>query len=318
MIPQSFIQDLLARVDIVDIVGRYVKLRKAGANYLGLCPFHAEKSPSFTVSPTKQFYHCFGCGAHGSAIGFLMEHAGLGYVDAVTGKAVNEDDEVKGYPRGEDDYVMLEDEEIDALALESTRNIDIESFVPRESIEWIWYDSPHYLVPNDTVGEEAFSVIREAMAATGTVGISRLVLYRRERAVMLEPRGKGIVLWTLRYGDEVRDEKPYFAEIDKHKPEAELLTLAQKFIKAKSQDWSPAMVKDPVQEHLLKLIASRRRRKAGRAASKEPARAGNVVNLFDALKKSLAADNDEGTPAVKATKASKKKAPEAKAKRKSA
>ncbi|MCM5570508.1 DNA primase [Burkholderiaceae bacterium FT117] len=84
MIPQSFIQDLLARVDIVDVVGRYVRLKKAGANYLGLCPFHAEKSPSFTVSPTKQFYHCFGCGAHGSAIGFLMEHAGLGYVDAVT------------------------------------------------------------------------------------------------------------------------------------------------------------------------------------------------------------------------------------------
>ncbi|MFP5411757.1 MAG: DNA primase, partial [Gammaproteobacteria bacterium] len=84
MIPQSFIQDLLARVDIVDVVGRYVRLKKAGANYLGLCPFHTEKSPSFTVSPTKQFYHCFGCGAHGSAIGFLMEHAGLGYVDAVT------------------------------------------------------------------------------------------------------------------------------------------------------------------------------------------------------------------------------------------
>ncbi|MFA7665091.1 MAG: DNA primase [Burkholderiaceae bacterium] len=84
MIPQGFIQDLLARVDVVDVVGRHVRLRKAGANYLGLCPFHAEKSPSFTVSPTKQFYHCFGCGAHGSAIGFLMEHAGLGYVDAVT------------------------------------------------------------------------------------------------------------------------------------------------------------------------------------------------------------------------------------------
>ena len=83
VIPQTFIQDLLARVDIVDVVGRYVKLRKAGANLLGLCPFHAEKSPSFTVSPTKQFYHCFGCGAHGSAIGFLMEHAGLSYVDAI-------------------------------------------------------------------------------------------------------------------------------------------------------------------------------------------------------------------------------------------
>ena len=83
MIPQSFIQELIARVDIVEVVGRTVKLRKAGANFLGLCPFHGEKSPSFTVSPAKQFYHCFGCGAHGSAVGFLMEQAGLGYVDAI-------------------------------------------------------------------------------------------------------------------------------------------------------------------------------------------------------------------------------------------
>ncbi len=83
MIPQAFIQELLARVDVVDVVGRYVQLKKAGANFLGLCPFHAEKSPSFTVSPSKQFYHCFGCGAHGSAIGFLMEHSGLSYVEAI-------------------------------------------------------------------------------------------------------------------------------------------------------------------------------------------------------------------------------------------
>lgn len=83
MIPQAFIQDLLARVDIVDVVGRFVQMRKAGANFIGLCPFHAEKSPSFTVSASKQFYHCFGCGAHGSAVGFLMEHSGLNYVDAI-------------------------------------------------------------------------------------------------------------------------------------------------------------------------------------------------------------------------------------------
>ncbi|GIZ51272.1 DNA primase [Noviherbaspirillum aridicola] len=83
MIPQSFIQDLLNRVDIVDVVGRYVQLKKGGANYMGLCPFHNEKSPSFTVSPTKQFYHCFGCGAHGTAIGFLIEYSGLGFVEAV-------------------------------------------------------------------------------------------------------------------------------------------------------------------------------------------------------------------------------------------
>ena len=83
MIPQSFIQDLLARVDIVDVIGRYVQLKKGGQNYLGLCPFHAEKSPSFTVSPSKQFFHCFGCGAHGSAIGFVMEHRGQSYVEAI-------------------------------------------------------------------------------------------------------------------------------------------------------------------------------------------------------------------------------------------
>ncbi len=83
MIPPGFIQDLLARVDLVDVVGRYVQLKRAGQNFLGLCPFHGEKSPSFTVSPSKQFFHCFGCGAHGTAIGFLMEHRGLGFVDAV-------------------------------------------------------------------------------------------------------------------------------------------------------------------------------------------------------------------------------------------
>lgn len=89
MIPHSFIQDLLNRVDIVELVGRHVALKKGGANFMGLCPFHNEKSPSFTVSPTKQFYHCFGCGAHGTAIGFLIEYSGLGFVDAVKELAQN-------------------------------------------------------------------------------------------------------------------------------------------------------------------------------------------------------------------------------------
>ena len=83
MIPKSFIQDLLNRLDIVDVIECYVPLKKAGANFVACCPFHNEKSPSFTVSQSKQFYHCFGCGAHGTAIGFVIEHAGLGFVDAV-------------------------------------------------------------------------------------------------------------------------------------------------------------------------------------------------------------------------------------------
>jgi len=123
------------------------------------------------------------------------------------------------------------------------------------------------------------------------VAISRVVLYRRERAVMLEPRGKGIILWTLRYGDEVRDEKGYFAAIDKERPEPDLLGLAQRFIKAKTKDWSSDMVKDPVQEHLLKLIASKKRKGSRVLASFSGGdRQSNVVNLFEALKKSLEAD----------------------------
>jgi DNA end-binding protein Ku len=213
------------------------------------------------------------------------------YVDGVTGKPVKEDDEVKGYERGEGEYVMLEDDELDAVALESTRTIDIEMFVPKESIEWIWYDTPHYLVPNDAVGEEAFSVIREAMAATGTVGISRLVLYRRERAVMLEPRDRSIVLWTLRYGDEVRDPGTYYAGIKTEKLEPQLVSLVSELIDKKTVPWDPAMLGDPVQASLLKLIAAKKQGKRPAKAKAEPERkATNVVNIMDALRKSIAAD----------------------------
>jgi DNA end-binding protein Ku len=97
------------------------------------------------------------------------------YIDEVTGKPVDEDDEVKGYPRGEEDFVLLEDEELESVGLESTRTIDIDMFVPAQSLQWIWYDKPHYLVPDDPVGEEAFAVIRDAMESTRMVAISRLV-----------------------------------------------------------------------------------------------------------------------------------------------
>ena len=127
------------------------------------------------------------------------------YVDAETGKPVDDKDQVKGYPIDDERYVMLEDEELEAVALESTRTIDIEHFVPAADVGWIWLDRPHFLKPGDKVGEEAFAVIREAMEATATAALSRLVLYRREHAVALMPRDKGILLWTLRYRDELRE-----------------------------------------------------------------------------------------------------------------
>ncbi|HTJ59177.1 MAG TPA: Ku protein [Devosiaceae bacterium] len=210
------------------------------------------------------------------------------YVDAVTGKEVEDDEQVKGYPRGEEDYVVLEDEELEGVALESTRTIDIDSFVPADSIGWIWYDVPHFLTPNDEVGVEAYSVIREAMRATDTVGISRLVLYRRERAVMLKPRDKGIVLWTLRYGDEVRSEDEYFKDLDA-KPDPEMRTMITRIIEERLKPWSPEMVKDPVQEKLLDLIKSKQKsaRPAKRAKPVGEDRPTNVINIMDALKRSL-------------------------------
>src|SRR6187549_533437 len=115
MIPQQFIQDLLQRVDVVDVVDRYVKLKRAGSNYTACCPFHSEKSPSFTVSPTKQFYHCFGCGAHGTAISFLMNYDRLEFIDAVeelakrVGMEVPRDTQARNENSdGKDQYLALE------------------------------------------------------------------------------------------------------------------------------------------------------------------------------------------------------------------
>lgn len=219
------------------------------------------------------------------------------YVDSVTHRPVSDKDQMKGYPRGEDDYVILEDEEIESVGLESTRTIDIDTFVPRGSIDWIWYDKPHFLAPEDKVGVEAFCVIREAMKASDVVGIARLVLYRRERAVLLEPQGKGIILWTLRYGDEVREPIGNLdadADIDDT-----LVALMAKLVKKETKDWSPSMVQDPIQKQLKAMIRSKQKnlKKVAAPAKREPVKStGNVINIMDALKKSLASEKGQTKP----------------------
>ena len=213
------------------------------------------------------------------------------YVDTGTGKPVADEDEARGYEAAEGKLIVLTDKELDAVALESTRTIDIEMFVPRRSIPWIWYDRPHYLVPNDRVGEEAFAVIREAMAATDMAGIARLVLYRREHAVMLEPRGKGLILWTLRYGDEVRDADDYFAGIDAGKPDTKSLKLMRAAMAGQTVDWSDKLVQDQLQERLRRLIARRRKSAKPAAESTRGKPSGNVISIMDALRKSLASES---------------------------
>src|SRR5690606_17873144 len=121
--------------------------------------------------------------------------------------------------------------------------------------------SPYFVVPADEVGEEAFTVIREAMDQSGVVGISRLVLGNRERAVMLQPWDKGI-LWTLRFGDEVRDEDEYFKSVDDGKPDSKLLKMVEQIIGDRTVPWSESMVKDPVQQNLLDIIKNKKPKKS--------------------------------------------------------
>ena len=178
-----------------------------------------------------------------------------------------------------------------AVRLESARTIDIESFVKADSVDWIWYDTPYYLTPDDKVGEEAYCVIRDAMRATGMVGVSRLVLHRRERAVLLKPRDKGIELWTLRYGAEVRDPDELFRSVREAEPQPALLDLVAELIEERRKPWSAEMVRDPVQDRLVEMIGEKRKniRPSRPKAAPAPA-ANNVVNIMDALRRSVAAE----------------------------
>ena len=210
------------------------------------------------------------------------------WVDEVTGRAVDDDDRALGYPRGEGDHVVLEDDDLDAIRLESARTIDIEVFVPEGSISWIWYDRPHYLVPGEAVGEEAFAVIRAAMAATRMCGIARLVLHGRERAVLLRARDRGFVLWTLRYGDEVR---PPVAKVATDAIPDDQRKLMARLIEDRVRPWDPAKLDDPVQADLRRIIEAKARGRKPRKAKAEPAAPpDNVVSIMDALRRSLDAE----------------------------
>ncbi|ULJ81573.1 Ku protein (plasmid) [Rhizobium sp. C104] len=213
------------------------------------------------------------------------------YIDSVTGKPVKDENEAKGYARGENDYVILTDDDLDRVALDTVKTIDIEKFAPAESIEWVYLEKPHYLMPDDAVGNEAFAVIRDAMKADKVVGISKLVVGRREKAVVLEPRDEGIVLWSLRFGDEVRPEEAYFQDIE-DEADPDLVPLVQKLIKQKTKRWSPDMVSDPIQESLLALIEEKKKalkpQKKSSKTKQAAAPASNVINIMDALRKSVA------------------------------
>lgn len=235
------------------------------------------------------------------------------YVDSVTGDIVERDEQVRGYEVGKNDYITLEESEIAEQALESTHTIDIETFVPRAEIDEVYLDSSYYLAPDDKVADEPFVVIRDAMRKADMVGLARVVLAGRERIVMIEPRDKGLLATTLHYKYEVRDEKPYFESIPDLKLSKDVLDLAAHIIETKRGKFDPAKFEDRYQDALVGLVRAKRTGKPLPAAPQQKA-PSNVINLMDALRRSVAAESGR-KPAPKAHRPAKKVAAKSPAKR---
>jgi DNA end-binding protein Ku len=213
-------------------------------------------------------------------------------VDSETGDPVEREERVRGYQLAKHDYLMIEDEEIDAVEIESSHTIEIERFVPRGEIDAIFLENSHYLAPDGKVAEEAFAVIREAMAEEDVVGIGRAVLARRERLLVLQPRGKGILATVLHYNYEVRDDRAYFEDIAEIKIPGEMLDLAKHIIRSKMGHFNIAEFEDRYENALIEMI---RAKQAGRpVVAQKPIQPGKVINLMEALRKSIAAEQAVG------------------------
>ena len=207
-------------------------------------------------------------------------------VDSVTGDVVENEEMIKGYAIAKDQYVTVEDDELSEIAIESSHTVDIEKFVPKTSIDDRFRDAPYYLAPEDKVGQEAFAVIRDAMKKKKMVGIARVVMARRERVMMLEPFGKGIMGTMLLYPYEIRSDEAVFEEIPEVTLPAEMLGLAEHIIDKMTGEFEPDKFEDRYENAMIELIRSKQ---AGQPAPKEKAasRPANVVNLMEALRRSV-------------------------------
>lgn len=217
------------------------------------------------------------------------------YVDAETGDPVEPEDEIKGYQVEDGEYIQIEEDEIAALQIESSNMLDLDGFVDKASIQPIYLDTPYYLAPADKVSEDAFAVIREAMAAKKKAGLARIVLFQRERPAIIEPFGRGMLLTTLRYDRMVRQPDTVLDDIPNLKTDKEMIELARNVIEKNASKFDPSEFDDKYEEAVIELIRAKRAGKKISRPRQTEEKPSNVVNLFDALKKSLAADYDEGS-----------------------
>src|ERR1700689_2128744 len=220
-------------------------------------------------------------------------------VDADTGEEVDNDDIMKGYKVDTDTYIEVSKDELENIALESNRTIDIDEFVPKTDIDPRYLIRPYYLVPDGKVGHDAFAVIRETIRSMDMVAIGRVVLTSREHIIALEPLDNGLMGTLLRYPYEVRDEKEYFDDIQDVKVTKDMLDLAKHIVNQKAGSFEPEKFDDQYETALIDLINQKR---AGKTiTAKERPRGENVVDLMDALRKSIG-----GAAAAKQTKSAKK------------
>ena len=230
-------------------------------------------------------------------------------VDAETDEEVSGDEIGKGYEIGKNEYLIMDDEELEAVELESTHTIEIDRFVPFTQIDKRYYDQPYYIVPNDEVGVEAFAVIREAMIGKGVAALGRVVMNKRERVMAIEPFGKGLIGTSLHYNYELRKADDYFDDIPEIKIAPDMLKLAQHIVDEKMGEFEPEEFKDHYEDALIEVIRKKQAHVPLAKAAK-PAAPKNVINLMDALRKSVADGKAKGAekPVAKPPKGKKRAA----------
>jgi DNA end-binding protein Ku len=229
---------------------------------------------------------------------------------------VDRDEIMKGYEVSKGHYVLLDPEEIESVKLESRKTVDLVQFVDLGDIDPMYFDKPYYVVPSDDLAEEAFVVLRDALREARKVGIGQLAMRGQEYVIALKPCGKGMLMETLRYADEVNRAASIFREIGNHKPDPDLLDLAATLIEKKTGEFDPSEFHNRYVDALKSLIKEKQKKKGEKViqdpdADAPPSRGSNVIDLMAALKKSLGDDKrkKDGLDEPKAKKAAPKKAP---------
>ncbi len=227
-------------------------------------------------------------------------------VDADTGEEVSSEDIMKGYKVDTDTYIEISKDELDNIALESTRTIEIDQFVPKSEIDELYLVRPYYIVPDGKVGHDAYAVIRETIRSLDKVALARVVLTNREHVIALEARDNGLMGMLLRYPYEVRNSAEYFDDIQDVKITKDMLDLAKHIVQQKSGHFDPAKFEDHYEAALTELINKKRNGERITSVSK-PVSSDNVISLMDALKRSISGKPAAAKPEAAAKPAKGKK-----------